>query len=87
MKKKTGVNVKEIERYFRENPPDFPPDEVERRMAEVMRRCFNQPGTFDLETGQTYKEPHLSDDELKRRGYDVVPACVPAKDDAEGDSG
>lgn len=63
-----------------ENPDDYFPDfEVERRMAEIMRRMCGmtkdgnwKPGfkpTFDMETGQNYEGEQLSDEELKRRGY------------------
>jgi hypothetical protein len=54
---------------------DFSEDEMERRMAEVIRRMIRPPRrpkpVFNLETGQNYEPPFLSDDELRRRGYDV----------------
>ena len=44
-------------------------------MAEVIRRMILPPRrpkpVFNLETGQNYEPPFLSDDELRRRGYDV----------------
>jgi hypothetical protein len=48
---------------------DFSPDECERRLAEVMRRCCGQKSTFNLETGQPYEGERLTQAELKRRGY------------------
>lgn len=60
-----------------EGEDTFPPEECERRLAEVMRRL--SPGvkpTFNLSTGQNYGEPQLSEAELLRRGYD--PSTVDA---------
>lgn len=57
---------------------DFSEDEMERRMNELIRRMVLDPHrrqkpTFNMETGQNYEPPFLSDDELRRRGYDVPP--------------
>lgn len=50
---------------------DFSDDEVDRRVQELIRRCGKQKPTFDMETGQPYEGDRLSDDELRRRGYEV----------------
>lgn len=49
--------------------PDFPADECERRMNEVLRRCLRMKPTFDLETGQPLEGEPFSKEELRRRGY------------------
>ena len=63
------VDWVELERWSCDNPPDFSPDECERRMNEVIRRMARRPPTFDMETGQPIEGGQLSAEELKRRGY------------------
>lgn len=69
MAKNKGLNFEEIAKHFEENPPDFSPDECERRAAEVVRRCCNQLPRINLETGQPLEGEQLSAEELCRRGY------------------
>lgn len=51
----------------------FSAEETERRMAECMRRLSGKPAQMNMKTGQNLQPPHLSDEELKRRGYPCDP--------------
>ena len=64
-----SINWKEVERYERDNPPDFVPEEVERRAKECVSRMFGHKPKFDLDTGQNFEGEQIDPDELKRRGY------------------
>lgn len=52
---------------------EFSPEETDRRMKEMVRRCAGMAPTFDFETGQNIGEPKIPDNELKARGYPCKP--------------
>lgn len=48
---------------------DFPDEEIDRRRDEVARRMLGRPRTMNFTTGQNLRDPLLSADELRTRGY------------------